>query len=116
MVGLADGGRVTSSVSGTGVGGSVVVGVVTTGVALSAGNRGGRLAFTVAEGGRDGVFVGAGGCMAKEGVQLPPLMSKNSVATRIIAKPALITKPRKLPGRKRIAIKVSKPNIPAHAK
>src|SRR5512140_3321036 len=96
IVGVALAGIVTSSVSGTAVGGSVAVG----------------------EEGATGVLVPSpcGGSSVKEGPPLPPPIRMTSVATSTTASAALIRKPGRLAGRNRMETRVSKPNIPAQAK
>ena len=118
MVGVAVAGRVTSSVSGTGVGGNGAVGVAVsmTGVEELAEITGARSTLAVGESAGAGVLVLCGGCMAKGGPPFPPLIRTTSVATRTAASATLIRNPGTLAGRKRIAMSVSNPNMPAHAK
>ena len=124
IVGVSAGGKVTSSVSGTGV----MVGVSLTLAAVDVSITGVDDASDGAAGEEVpvetlgkfkvevGIEVGAMDCGIEGSFQLPPVIKSTSTTTKISKVPAVKTKPFGLVGKKRNAIKVRMPNKLAHAK
>ncbi len=129
IVGVSAGGKVTWSVSGTGVMAGVslaptAVDVSITGVGETDSNASGEDVaveatgkFKVAVGGaEDEIEVGAMVCNSEGNFKLPPVIKRTRITIKISKLPALKTKPFGLVGIKRNAIKVRMPNKLAHAK
>lgn len=128
IVGVSAGGKVTWSVSGTGVMAGVslaptAVDVSITGVAEADSNASGEDVavetagkFKVALGVEVEIEADERGCNIEGNFKLPPLIKRTRITTKISKLPALKTKPFGLVGIKRNAIKVRMPNKLAHAK
>ena len=129
MVGVSAGGKVTWSVSGTGVMVGVslrltAVEVSITGVGDAAVSASGEEVAVetigkvkVEVGGAEvGIDVGARDGNSEGNFKLPPVIKRTRTTTKISKLPALKTKPFRLVGKKRNAIKVRRPNKLAHAK